>query len=365
LQIEMEQLTGAMIRALAAEETNKSGVARAVLSATGLDGLRRLAFGVQPDGEHVMQSMTLEFVDRPRGLFAVAVPPRQAPAPVFRFLPDTATTFTAGTFDPDAIWPLVTAIVAAAGESTGTTQEAFERQAADLLGVRLHEDLIAHLGDGWLRIEDLAAAPTEIDNAELEKLDTRFGDSCWVVTLRDGRAFADAVEKALRKRGLHAARKTEEYAGVKVHRLNLLGSYPIEYAITDQLLTFGVGAREGTQRNLRGVLDRAAAAAAGKAAPELPAPVRARLQRLPPDWCGVSVTSLLDALDSLNAALAVAGTIAQVDDDDDDDEAARRVFESFTALVGACRTEFSRLQVDAIVGAQWQQKDRTVMRSLW
>jgi hypothetical protein len=185
------------------------------------------------------------------------------------------------------------------------------------------------------------------------------------VTLRDGKAFADAVEKALRKRGLHAARKTEEYAGVKVHRMNLLGSYPIEYAIADQLLVLGIGGREGTQRNLRGVLDRAAAAAAGKPARDLPAPVSARLQRLPPDWCGLSVTSLLDILDAFDALGSIAGTVAQPDDANPEDEAVRRAFEAFGALVSACRTEVARLQVDSMVGAQWQQKDRTVVRWLW
>jgi hypothetical protein len=369
LQFEAEPLVGPVFRAFAAQETKRSRLDGAkLLSAVGLDGIRRLAIGARADGEHVVQSMTVEFVDRPGGVFAVALPPRRAATPALQFLPDTATTFNSGAFDPDAIWPLVTAIFAAAGEDLGTTQEAFEKQAAEFLGVRLHEDLIAHLGDGWLRIDDLAAKPEEIDDAALDKLDTRFGDSCYVVTLRDGKAFADAVEKALRKRGLHAARKTEEYAGVKVHRMNLLGSYPIEYAITDELLVVGIGARDGTQRNLRGVLDRASAAAAGKPARELPAPVQARLQLLPPDWCGISVTSLLDILDAFHSAATMAGTIAQPDDadaDDDEEAAARQALEAFVALVSACRTEFARLQVDAMVGAQWQLKDRTVVRWLW
>src|SRR5262249_31820090 len=142
VQFEVEPLVGAVIRAFAAQETKPSSFDPAkVLSAVGFDGVRRLAFGVRPDGEHVVQSLTLEFVDGPRGVSGWGFPPRRTPTPALQFLPDTATTFNSGGFDPDAIWPLVTAVFAAAGENVGTTQEAFEKQAAEFLGVRLHEDL--------------------------------------------------------------------------------------------------------------------------------------------------------------------------------------------------------------------------------
>src|SRR5204862_200381 len=80
-------------------------------------------------------------------------------------------------------------------------------------------------------------------------------------------------------RGLHAARKTEEYAGTKVHRLRV--GVEIEYAVTDDLLLLGFGNSAGAQKSLRAVLDERAARAAGKPAAEPTAGVKERLTRLP------------------------------------------------------------------------------------
>ena len=105
-----------------------------------------------------------------------------------------------------------------------------------------------------------------------------------------------ALETALRSRGLHAARKTEEYQGTKLHRLSLAAAVELEYAVTDDLLLLALGKDEGPHTHLRAVLD---AKKAGATAP--PESVTKRLRGLPEGFSGVGVSPVADTMLNLVA----------------------------------------------------------------
>lgn len=278
----------------------------------GIGTLRGGGFLLRAVGDRTEQEAWLDFDDGERGLFDVVLPARTARPALLRFLPAGTRSFTSRPFDPRALQSLYTRTWAALGDAVPMPRDQFEAEFTRMLKVRLDEDLLALLGDEYLSILDLGLVvdpDAEEQDAVTEKVDEKFGDTCYVIALRDGQRFQKSLETALRARGLHAGRKSEEYAGTKLHRLKVLGAFPIEYAVTDTFLVIGVGAGEGTARNVRGVLDAAAAVGNGASGTPLPDDVAAMMTGLPEGHCGVDATSLLEAIDGMLANFATLETM--------------------------------------------------------
>ena len=81
--------------------------------------------------------------------------------------------------------------------------------------------------------------------------------------------FAKSLEQIIRKRGLHAARKTRDYKGFKVGKINLAGLTSLHYVITSRALLLAIGDGGGV-RAMHSALDCESRVAKG----EEPLPLR-------------------------------------------------------------------------------------------
>ena len=209
---------------------------------------------------------------------------------------------------------------------------------AEELKVRLKEDLLDHLGGELMALSDASEIADEDEAGNPANPLAAINGQCMVLSLRDGAAFGKSVETMLRARGLHAARKTEEYQGAKVHRMTLAGVLELEYAITDDMLLLALGRSESARASLRGVLD----AKASGTATELPAAVKAHLDAAPAGWCGVGVTRPADTM--MGIGQAMVGLVAMSGGGEADQ--LGMVADVLQALAG----EMKRLGVDTSVG---------------
>lgn len=343
-----------------------------VLPMFELPALRRLSWRLFADGTYVGQEAVVGLTGPLRGLWKVLMPPRGAPAAVLQYLPAAATTFATTSFDPRAFHDLYVRIFDGLGDTVPMSRAAFEELLLDKLKLRLKEDVLDQFTGEMLRIDDLAAAAELVDEdddleARLDRLDTEYGDGCFVLPLRDGLGFAASLEKTVRSFGLHASRKSDEYAGTKVHRVVVLGSYLVEYAVTDKLLVVGFGGRDGTMRNLRSVLDAAAAQATGPSTAPLPAVVQSRLEGLPDGWSDIDAASLADAVAGMLGYFAQIEALADEALADDDAE-LHEVIADYLPIGEALkrlRPALLRHGADVAVTVTYKTDGRLVLRSRW
>ncbi len=340
------------------------GDGAAALRVLRLDALRRLGFVLRGDGEHVDQHTWLELDGADRGVFDVVFPVRDRAPALLRLLPAGCRTFSVGCADVQRLWAIVCELWDALGDHVPAREQLLAQFAA-ATKVRFDEDLVALIGDELLQLPDLDAItsdeePEEHEDRTIQRARDRFGDTCYVLALRDGARFGANLETALRSRGLHAARKTERYAGTELHRLTLLGAIQLEYAVTDTFLVVGVGGGDGTARLVRGVLDTAKAAAGGTPG-ELPADVAALVATLPSGWSKLEVASLLEIVQQLATAMEQLDAVMRDADLSIDD--AGSGFALLARFVGPLRQAMRRHGADLAVTTTVSTKDRVTMRT--
>lgn len=248
---------GARHAASEADAEVDSETIEAMFAAAGLMSLRSFDFAVTAVGDRLACDAELH-LDGDVGLLGMFVGDASRPK-LLRAVPAQADSFSVSVFDTGAIWRAVGRIAAAIGEQGPSSLEAIEASFAETTGVRLREDLLDHLGSETLVLGDVRGVFQVIaeQGGNLARPDPNrvFADWCYGLALRNGKALAASVDKVLRKFGLHAARKTEDYAGQRVHTLRLAGALSIEYAITDDLLLLVIGDRGEGVGHLRAVLD--------------------------------------------------------------------------------------------------------------
>ncbi|MBX3462964.1 MAG: hypothetical protein KF830_07320 [Planctomycetes bacterium] len=357
LQVEMA-LGGAMAALLPLVEQG-AGMAPfdvgAMLRRLGLAALDRLRLAVDADGAHATADVELLLGDGEPGLFGIAC--REQTPKLLRLVPPSAEWFSVSAFDGQALFRLVRELWNEFEDVAPLSFEAAMAAFAEATKVQLETDLIAHLGTELLMLEDIDPAADAADEDSL--VPAQFVGSCLGLSLQDGKAFGAALERALRSRGLHASRKSEDYAGTRIHRLNLGGLFPIEYTVTDDLLLLVFGDREGARRNLRAVLD--AHAASDKAA-TLPAAVEKHVQSLPAGWSGLSVTPVGQVLDGLGAVVEAMASAQGLDFDEVDEEDEE--LGAFLAL-RAVAADIRRLGIDHLVQATYTTKRSLRVHMRW
>lgn len=268
-----------------------------ILKALGLHALDSLTMAFGADGKHVAGHVDLQLTGADKGLFGMLLGGQGAPK-LLRVVPADADTFSVGPLDLGAMFASVGKLWTALGDQVPMTWEEAQTAFAEQMKVRLKEDLVDHLGSEWLTVQDLEAGMGASADEDTSPF-AAFEGSCFAIHLRDGKAFGESLEKMLRARGLHASRKTEDYQGLKLHRLRLAGLVEVEYAVADDMLLLALGSGEASKKSMRSVLDaRAHPAAAG----ELPAAVKDTVGSLPGGWSGLSATSM----SSLCTAMATA-----------------------------------------------------------
>jgi hypothetical protein len=179
-----------------------------------------------------------------------------------------------------------------------------------------------------------------------------FGGSCVGIALRNGKAFGESLEKILRSRGLHAARKSEDYADTKVHRLAIGAMLEVEYAVTDDLLLLALGKYEASRRNLRAVLDaRAKAGEGGDLAPAVAAHVAA----VPAGWSGISVTQVAQIAETASTML---GAMSAMDP-------GMRELEAVVPVMKALAGEMKRFGLEVMTSTTHTSERSYVARMRW
>lgn len=367
MQCEFQGFLPGLFQTIVVEEGEQNPLVEmlpGLLDELGGRSMLRGAATLYADGAQIVQEGMLEFGDGPRGLFDVVLPVRTTAPVLLRLLPPGAGSFTLSSFDLDALHRLYVQMFAAHGEMLPMTREEVEQKFTEFTKLRLNEDLLALVGGEMLAIEDLAAmvSADEEEDPQLERVMSEYGETCYVVRLRDGKTFAGNLEKMVRARGLHAGRKSEEYGGVRVYRLKLLGTVPIEYAVTGEALVFAVGGA-GSQRNLRGVLDAIAASGRGEAPAGLPQALQERLATLPPDYTHLSAGALGEALDGMVGVFeGLAADLAAEDMTLEDLDGAWHLV---LPAVKALREDLKRFGADVSVTAGYSTKGKSTFRSRW
>lgn len=317
----------------------------------GLGCLKTIDLTLAADEANTALGMDIGLTDHDRGLLGTFLFQHDTPR-LLRYVPPGVEYFSVSPLDLGAVYRTLARIWDRLGDQAPMPRDVVEGMLADSLKVRLKEDLLDHLGKEMLSVVDPAAQVAALAGDADEDPTAMFAGTCYGLQLRDGKAFGASLETALRARGMHASRKTEEYQGEKIHRLRLLGMVPVEYAVTDDLFLVAVGDHEASGRNLRSILD--ARAQGGSA--ELPEPVRKRLQRLPAGWNGVQVTPMTAVLQGIQLGLTAA---AQADPD------VPPQMRMVAQVIGAVAQDLRRLNLDTMVGASWCGPNSYTARVLW
>lgn len=331
----------------------------------GVRALKTIGATMYPDGRFVGQELAITLEGGGRGVFDVMMPLGRTRPGLLRYLPAGAGTYRAGPIDARALENLYARAFGLFADVLPITREQLEAQFTTFTRLDLVADVLGQIGSEYLRVDDAAAAldPTEELPEQVEKANEQFSNACFVVRLQDGARFGKDLDTAIRARGLHVGRKREDYAGTRIHRMNLLGMFPIEYAVTGNLFVLGVGDGEGTQRNVRGVLDAVVAEANGAAAPGLAAPVTSRLEGWPEGWSGIDVASLGEALEGVIGSFeGVEAMLARSDlTREDVEDPWWLVLDAARAL----KPILERHGVETSVSVDYMTKDRYLMRTRW
>jgi len=291
-------------------------------------------------------------------------PPRTAPD-VVTVLPPTARTWATYSLDWAAMWSIAGKLLDQFAAHLPFTREELLTEFTAATKLDFENDLIAQLGKQILMIEDLPAFDADLDDLEDARqadLLATVGNRCLVMQLRSGTTFAANLEKVLRSRGLHAARKSVEYGRSRIYRLTLLGVLPIEYTIVDDLLVVGLGDADATRTTLRGVLDAAHQPPAERNAAKLPLAVAEVMQGWPDGWRTLEVTSSAQAFEGLASALEFLRVLVAETPEAAEEMGGAAMFERLHALSEVLAKAIKAQGVDLQVEAAWLEAGNAVAR---
>lgn len=314
---------GAMIDKMLAFASEQGGVPidiRKVFELMGLSAVDHGTIALDADGKHVAGEMSLSLRGSELGIWG-AMMANKAPK-LLRYVPANASNFTVAHFDVAKFYEVIGKVWGEFEQVADVSFEDAQQMFAEKAKIALKADLIDHFGDEMISLQNPAATADDDDE---DPMTAALGASCVGMSLRNGKALGESLDKMLRSLGMHAGRKTEDYQGNKVHRLALGGLIELEYAVTDDLLLLAIGKGESARQSLRTILDtRATPLAEG----ELPASAKALAQALPPGWAGLGA----GAMGPIFLVMADTFDMAASQADEDVPEEVESVMELFRAL---------------------------------
>lgn len=249
-----------------------------VVSDLGLSAIDAGTLSIDATDKRTLVEMEMNLGSGDPGLFSAMLVEEQPK--MLRLVPANAEAFNVSHVNLGAVYSVVAKVWEQLGDQVPMTMEDAEAAFAEACKVRLKEDLLAHLGSEVVTLQ----SHDEVDPDTEEEPANVMAATCFAVALKDGKTFGQSLETLLRARGMHAARKTEDYADQKIHRLRVAGLIEVEYAVTDDALLLVIGKNEGSSRNLRAVLD------ARKQGGEGPVILPKMVADAPAGWTGVSVS---------------------------------------------------------------------------
>jgi len=321
----------------------------AVLESLGVNAVDSFMMSLDADGQHVVGEWSLGLKGSQRGLFDM-IPRDVGQLKMLSSVPASVDSFSVSAMDVSAIFKTIEGVWGELEDMVPITWDDAMAAFTEGTKVRLKEDLLAHLGKEMLVVQDTSAMSLDAEDLENDFEDNpmaMLSGSVFGFSLADAAAFDKSLETALRSRGMHVGRKTQDYANAKIHRMKLAGLIELEYVVTNDALLLAIGGDEGTQRTLRSVLDTRAAGDG-----ELPENVQQRVADMQAGWCGLSVTPLANTFGML-------ADLAQQSPDLDDEG---RMFASM--LGGLCK-DMQRLGIGSMVSATYASDSGLTSRFRW
>lgn len=262
----------------------------------GVESLQNIDMSLAADGEHMQIDSELGLAGE-LGLLGALVAD-QPSRKLLRAVPDDVENFTLMTLDAKVLFETVGKVWKSIGDEAPMSWDDAMAQANEATKLRVKEDLFDHLGAQMLFLNPTAkeGAEEEEPRSEVDAF-LQMLPGCMALELKNGKAFGESLETLIRSFGMQAARKTEEYQGHKVHKLNIGAMLQVEYAVTDDMLLLSLRNDESGQRTLRSAID-----ASKTAEGEMPARIKSLTAGLPEGWSGISVASMSETFK--NAAKA-------------------------------------------------------------
>ncbi|MEZ5964041.1 MAG: hypothetical protein R3F56_09375 [Planctomycetota bacterium] len=289
-----------LLQLLASVEDDSEQV-MALMAGMGANDIGDVTFRAAPLERFTELTFEIQ-TGRRTGFMEVLFPTRDKPPALLALVPRAHPSYYVVPVGSQQLVAAIEQVLSAMPDAPGTFADV-EADVVDAIGVRLGDDLLAHVGDEaiWLTAVDADLDP---DTDMVSLVAKIFDGYCLGVALRDGAAFGRTVEKMLEAGDLLRMRKTEKYRDVDVHRLSVPAMRAkIHWTITDDLAVVAFGERG--LANLQGLLDGAAARARGEALGAFAKSYTERLAVLPPGHCSVSFETLTDMLDLWTTFLVI------------------------------------------------------------
>lgn len=262
----------------------------------GLESMQKFDMSIAADGERVQVDTELGLAGE-LGLLGAFVAD-QPSLKLLRAVPDDVENFTLMTLDAKVLFETVGKVWKAMGDEAPMSWDDAMAQASEATKLRMKEDLFDHLGAQMLLLNPTAKEGAEEEPRSEIDAALQMLPGCIALELKNGKAFGESMETMIRSFGMQAARKTEEYQGHKVYKLNIGGMLQIEYAVTDDMLLLSLRNDESAQRTLRSTLD-----ASKTAEGEMPARIKSLVAGLPEGWSGIAVASMSETFKGLSKAM--------------------------------------------------------------
>ena len=251
-----------------------------------IGGMKDITLDVRPAGQFIDMQMVVHHDPDATNMLDMIEPARPGQVDLIDLAPREGASFSAMTVNLDYLIELFGSMANAMGQDPDALEDGF----AEMFGIELRADILDRFNGNVLFQTAMGEDPDDVS------IVTTFG-------LNGGDALEATVEKMLRDNGLHAARKTKDYQGLKIREMSVMGMFPITWVFADNLLVFGFGFDAG--RPVRAIVDAHVDRKNGVDAPKWPDGVRARLAKLGQDWQWMSVADnggeMKGLVDSLEA----------------------------------------------------------------
>lgn len=270
----------------------------------GLESMQNFDMSLAADGERVQVDSELGLAGE-LGLFGALVS-EQPSLKLLRAVPDDVD-FNLMTVDAKVLFETVGKVWKAMGDEAPMSWDDAMAQANEATKLRVKEDLFDHLGAQMLFLNPTAKEGAE-DEEPRSEIDAflQMLPGCLAIELKNGKAFGESMETMIRSFGMQAARKTEEYQGHKVYKLNVGGMLQVEYAVTDDMLLLSLRNDDSAQRTLRSALDASKTAEGG-----MPARIKSLVAGLPEGWTGIAVASMSEGFKSAAKAMQLQAQMGE------------------------------------------------------
>jgi hypothetical protein len=356
VRMDVSRMMALMIDSLDAEARERSeyetgGVAlsdepepRELFSRLRMLGLKELALTMAPRDEHVLMDVLITEDPQQPSILDLLRPADSGAPDLLPVVPRSHRSWSLAHLRSQEL-------VDMALEVTDLFMPGFDMSALDAMfgeqfeGLSLSQDFLTHLGDEVLWLSDPEAGM----DADLGEDPMGLVDGIAIgFELKDASAFAKSLDQMLRSRGLHASRKTSEYRGIETFEMPFLGMVPLEWAFGADFMILGIGPSGAEQAHL--VLDAEIARRAGEEPPPFPEPVRERLDVMPSNWVGASVTEITPILDMMADLLG-----------DEEIGALPEMADMFRVLSGLAR----RYGLNSVVSTNTFEDGRVLSRTVW